>query len=378
MKKSFPWKRLLLGGIGVFLLVRLYQEYFWIAVFFSVWLGATAAWMGIDLLRTRRRQAQAEERRESLDRTAMDRRLRAYRRARYAPEEHAALEAHINEALGPIVRLDRQTDPDGLPIDAALIAPTEDCPCWRAATLGMGACVGEWPRAEIMIPLEADWDPDDGSPFRLLRDAARQLLVVQGWVGLGSACKGSVAFLNEGFAGAVLYDGLKSLPDPRAARLPGLGPVLFYWMIPLKKAEWDYAGERGLDALERRMEHPASYLGRTPWVDPLTWFEEDILPFVWSTDGELYCLGLDEGVWFQELFWKAGILEFGRGMETLAEIYLWENQRDDVPFVEFSCERSTFFAASRDEDILRRLALGLSDLLRYYPERALAMLTPER
>lgn len=377
-KREIPWRRLLMVLIGVLLVLEFIQEYPWIAFFAGIWLALTLAGMVYSVIKTHRDGERSEEARADAEEIARNRRRWEYRRARYTPEDRAALEAHISEKLGPVIRQDRETDPKHLPIDAVLLAPTESCSFWRAATVGVGACEGEWPRAEIVIPLEPDWDPDDLTPFRLLRDAARQFLVTQGWIGLGSACRGSVPFINAGFAGGVLYDSLKALPDTESASLPGAGPVMFYWLIPLKKAEWDYAGERGLDALERRIENPASYRNRASWVDAGTWFEEDIMPFVWSHDDGLYCLGLQEMAWFRQLFIRAGIQEYGWGMESLAEAYLYKHQREDVPFVEFSCDKTSFFAASRDEEIMRKLALGLSDLLRYRPDAALSILLSDK
>ncbi len=364
--------------LGVLLMAEFIREYSWIAAFAGIWLALMLAWIAHDMIKDRRNRKRSEEAQAEAEEAARNRRNRKYQKSRYTPEDRAALEAHIQEKLGPVIRLDRETESKRLPIDAVLLGPAEGCPCWRAATAGLGACEGEWPRAEMVIPLGPDWDPDDLTPFRLLRDAARQFLVSQGWIGLGSACRGSVPFINAGFAGAVLYDTLKDLPDMESASLPGAGPVMFYWLIPLKKAEWDYAGERGLDALERRMENPASCWSREPWVDAGTWFEEDIMPFAWSCDGELYCLGLQEMGWFRQLFVRVGIQECGWGMESLAEAYLYKYQREDVPFVEFSCDKTSFFAASRDEEIMRKLALGLSDLLRYQPNAALSMLLSDR
>ena len=377
-KRQIPWRRLLAVLMGVLLVAEFIREYPWIAFFAGIWLALTLAGLAFDLFRTSRSRKRVENEREDAEQIARNRRNWLYRKARYSPEDRAALEEYIRENLGPVLRLEKETDPKHLPIDTALIGPSEDCPFWRAATLGMGACDGEWPRAEMVIPLEPDWNPDDLSPFRLLRDAARQFLVTQGWIGLGSACRGSVPFINAGFAGGILYDSLKTLPDMESASLPGAGPVMFYWLIPLKKAEWDYAGERGLDALERRMENPAAYRNRESWVDAGTWFEEDIMPFVWSRDGDLYCLGLQEMAWFRQLFIRAGIQEYGWGMESLAEAYLYKHQREDVPFVEFSCDKTSFFAASRDEEIMRKLALGLSDLLRYRPDAALSILLSDK
>lgn len=46
----------------------------------------------------------------------------------------------------------------------------------------------------------------------------------------------------------------------------------------------------------------------------------------------------------------------------------------DLPFAEFACEEGVFFAASQDEEIMRKPALGLSGLLRERPEEARRML----
>lgn len=171
-------------------------------------------------------------------------------------------------------------------------------------------------------------------------------------------------------------DDFPGLPDLGSAAMPGAPAVSFFWLVPLLKPELDYFRQRGLSGLERRFSKAAPWADshRKPVVDPLTWFDEDIAPFTWSQDGELYCLGLEIGERRWEPFPKAGHAGLAWDWEKLAREYLRRYQPDDLPFVEFACEERVFFAASRDEEIMRKLALGLSDLLRNRPEEARRML----
>ena len=152
--------------------------------------------------------------------------------------------------------------------------------------------------------------------------------------------------------------------------------MYYYWLVPLLKPELDYFLQRDIGNLERRFPAAAPWADRErkPCADFSSWFDEDIAPFTWSEDGDLYCLGLEIGEWKRELFEREGYADLAWGWEKLAREYLRRCRPEDLPFVEFACEERTFFAASRDGEIMRALALGLRDLLREHPEEVPWML----
>lgn len=386
MKKRISWKRVCAGLVIAAALVQLWLEFDVIVLFFAVPFGVGVAWL---LVRTRweagREQKNREEqeaREERVHQEEVERRREACREARYCREEQERLEAHIETVLGPVREWDLDRDADALCLDAALIPPTETLPCWKAATMGAGACVMEAGgdridrvRVELVMALPPDWDPADRWPVQVLRDAARRFLIVDGFAGYHSVYRG-FSILGTGFAGAVAEDEFPGLPALGAAAMPGAPPVRFWWLIPLLKPELDYFQHRGMKGLERRFasSHPWADPHRASCVNPLTWFQEDIAPFTWSEDEGLYCLGLEFGTWHQELFERMDRIDLTWAWEKLAKGYLRRHQPDDLPFVEFACEEGTFFAASHDEEIMRHLALGLSDLLRDRPEEAQCLL----
>ena len=59
-RRPLPWKRLLFGFLGVFLLVQFYMEYFWIAVFCSVVPVIVLLRMGYEFWKGRRKARRIE------------------------------------------------------------------------------------------------------------------------------------------------------------------------------------------------------------------------------------------------------------------------------------------------------------------------------
>ena len=153
-------------------------------------------------------------------------------------------------------------------------------------------------------------------------------------------------------------------------------PVRLFWLVPLLKPELDYFQQRKYSNLARRFPSHAPWADRNrkPLADPLNWFQEDIAPFVWSEERGLCCLGLDVGDWHEDLFLQAAVEHTAWGWERLARKFLDWYLPDGKGAVDFACEDGVFFAASRDEEIMRKLALGLSDLLRDHPDEAVRLL----
>lgn len=307
------------------------------------------------------------------------------RQARYSPEERRAVEEHIKERFDPILRWDQEEEPERMSIDIALIPPTEVSPYWRAVTVGAGAIsIQRGPvlvRGELAILLPPDWNLENKWPMRLLRDAAWDLLAEKETLGPGAAYRGFSA-MSAGFAGAVLLGDLWNQYPLEAAKLPDGGSVFFFWLFPLLKPEWDYylQKRRYIKPLEQRMMkvNPAADPKRPSCVDPLTWFQEDIAPFVWSQEGKQFCLGLNTEYWRREIFLPAGLSGTGWDWERLSREFLKKFAPTNEPFVEYACEEWVFFAVSEDEEVLRQLALGLRDICGDYPKQAARLLVPDR
>lgn len=379
-RRGIPWKRLAFGAIAAFLIVQLFREYFTIAVFFSIILGLTALKMALDFYRDRRRVRRLEEDREEAASRRREERRELCRETRYFPEEREAVEAYIQEALGPVFRWDRQEGHGTPDVDVALIPPTETVPYWRAATAGAGAVKAKCGRSELSMLLPSDWDPGEKWPLRVLREAVQTFLIYGDGVRPGASFRG-YHLLGAGFAGATAVEyaqGLPGFPEPKPLILPSGDTLWFCRLLPLLKPEWDYVQERGLANLFRRMagKDPAANPRRKPWAD-WDWFRVETAPFAWSETEGQFCLGLDTREFQRGLFHRAGLVGTGWDWERLVGEYLRRSQPDDLPFVDFACEEWVFFAASADADIMRKLALGLSDLLRFQPEQALALLVPD-
>lgn len=385
MKKHLPWKRIFACVAIAAVCCMLIAEFGAVFWFFAAVFGLSALWAvgrtWWDVRHIRKTQEDVEEAREDAQRREADRRREVCRKARYDREEQERVERHMEKVLGPIETWDLELGADVLCLDVALIPPTEALPFWKAATMGAGAYttaagITITPiRTELVMALPPDWDLEDRWPVQVLRDAVRKFLVGDGCMGLSSVYRG-FSLVTAGFAGAVVTDDFPGLPDLGFAAMPRGPGVYYYWLVPLLKPELDYFLQRDIHNLERRFPAAAPWADRDrkPCAEFETWFAEDIAPFTWSEDGELYCLGLEIGEWKREVFEQAGHTNLAWAWEKLAREYLRRCYPEDLPFVEFACDDWTFFAASRDGEIMRRLALGLSDLLRDRPEEALQLL----
>lgn len=375
------------GIIGLLLVLFLWEfrDLWKVVILFAV-AGAFGVLMTfVPMKQAEKKKRQAAEAAVAAQEKQLQERRDLCCQARYTPAERRTLEVYIERTFDPIRQWDKEEQPKLMPIDVALIPPTEVSPYWRAVTVGIGAYTiwgGPVPmQSELAILLPPDWDPEDKWPMRLLRDTAQNLLVEKNWIGPSSAYRGFSA-ISAGFAGALLLEDLWNQYPLEPAYLPGGGSVNFYWLFPLLKPEWDYVSARGgnIEPLERRLQKidPAADRDRPSCCDPLTWLQEDIAPFCWSQDGKNVCLGLETRGYQTELFLRAGLSGTGWDWERLAKEVLSTFYPADGPFVEYACEEWTFFAVSEDEEILRHLALTLHDLCCYKPERAVRLLVPDR
>lgn len=382
MEKHPPWKkRFCIGLLLALLCYMLLVEFGPLVLLSASIFGLSGLWVfGRSWWKERRNRLKREEM-DAAGRAAVERRREACRNARYTPEEQEQAVAYIRRNLGPIAGWDREKTGDVLDISVALIPPTESLPFWKAATVGAGACTVEAgdlqmtpERIELMMALPPDWDSSERWPGRILRGMAWYLLITRGFSGY--ILYRGLPLAGAGFAGAVADSDFPGMPELAAADLP----VSFRWVVPLLKPELDYFLRRGYQGLERRIpaSRPWADPKREPWMDPLTWFQEDIAPFQWFEDGERFCLGLETGVFCQDLFLQAGLSGTGRDWERLAREYLRQYQPNDGPFVEYACGEWSFIAASEDREIMEQLALGLSDLLRDDRAGARCLLSPSR
>lgn len=388
MRREFDMKRLLRWLlVGAVLTVLLWGllDIWQIALFVLAAFGLSALMMNLRIRSAEKKKEAAEQAEEDAQKLLRTKREEACRQARYTPEERRRIEQHMIEVFDPLACWNHEPHPVKMAIDIALIPPTEVSPYWRAVTCGAGANV-IWngplrTRAEFALLLPPDWHPSDPWPFQFLRDAAWSLIAEKGIVGHGAVFRGFSA-MSAGFAGAVLLNDLWNQYPLEAAELPNGEHVAFYWLFPLLKTEWDYylTLRRSLRPLEERLAKadPAADPKRPSVVDPLTWFQEDIDPFVWSQEGDQFCLGLDTEHWRREIFLQANLSGTGWDWERLAREYLRHFLPEDAPFIEYACDEWTFFAVSEDREILQKLALGLRDLCGRYPKQAARLLIPDK
>lgn len=197
-------------------------------------------------------------------------------RKTYSPEESEAFEKHLETNFGPCKSVFHEmASPDGMHIDIRIIEPTEQFPCRRLFTCGMGARPMDLPpeargkapgRIELMLSLPPDWPMDEKSmqeikfawPMRLLRFLARFPWEESTWIGRGHTIPLEPFAENTRLSG-VFFDCPGNYPVA-AGRilLPKDTAVQILQVIPVYKEEIDYAVEHGSEELEKLLKEAAS------------------------------------------------------------------------------------------------------------------------
>ena len=197
-------------------------------------------------------------------------------RKTYSPEESSAFEKHLETNFGPCKSVFHEmSSPDGMHIDIRIIGPTEEFPCWRLFTCGMGARTMDLPpaaqgkvpdRIELMLSLPSDWPMDEKSmqeikfawPMRLLRFLARFPWEESTWIGRGHTIP-LEPFAENTLLSGVFFDCPGNYPV-NATRIvfPKAPAVQILQVIPVYKEEIGYAEERGSEELGKLLKEVVS------------------------------------------------------------------------------------------------------------------------
>lgn len=201
----------------------------------------------------------------------------------YSPEELDAIDSHIEKNFGRILDLYEQKDPTDIKTDIAVIAPTRKYPYFTLVTRGMGAHVmntanKSFSRAELVICMPANWDPDskndkDSWVFDLLSNLSRLPINKNAWLGWGHSVDYCKPFNAETDLCAVVLLNAMFGRDSWRCKLPEGDHVNFYQIIPVYRIELDYKNSRNVESLINIMGDdlsPVVYLNRQPLVNEMS------------------------------------------------------------------------------------------------------------
>lgn len=321
-----------------------------------------------------RRRAAAEEKAAVYGRLLAD--------IHYTDEERQGIEAYLADAFGPVARVYYEMDADTPHIDLAVCEPTEGRPLYTLTTLGMGAFRQRVPQeleeknqafAELTMLVPEGWDFEQSWPLTMLKEIAH--LITDDYeetapqAGYVYGCSDGLREESGFFAVLVAPASVREGNAPRVM-LAGGKIVNFYLLVPIYEAEWEYIRERG--SSYRLWERLAAQgigafvqPGRKSCIDPETWFDEEIAPFLYAEHGALGCwLLLDDFSVCAALFEEQGVVPNGFVWEDIVRTLLDTmppgeyrnikyNSAEDMLQVEMDCG---------DEKALRRLALRLRDI----------------
>ena len=187
----------------------------------------------------------------------------------YSEKEAQAFEKHLEKNFGPVKSVFHELVSGEMHIDIYVVEPTEQFPCYRPFTCGMGAKRMELPeqaegkrpdRIELMLSLPADWKFDKMSvedtnlywPVGLMQYLARFPWNESTWLGFGHTIPLQKFAENTELSGVLL-----NYPEnyPFAAGHIDLprGTVQLINIVPLYSEEMDYKLSCGIEGLEKLM-----------------------------------------------------------------------------------------------------------------------------
>ena len=347
----------------------------------ALFLLAAAAGLGVFLyIRQRNKRKRQKEIQATLEQLEQERSQRRRRRPEpYHKEERRAVEAYINEAFGPIVQMFFDLETEDLPVDIAVVAPSEEADYYKLVTVGLGAWRMDVPTelaerncafAELCMFLPPDWhllgsDPDNTWPFHWLKTAARLPRAGSSWLGVGHCIHtGPLGTDSELTELLLAWGAVREACSPRLM-LPGGKLVNFYQLMPLYANEVRYRNERGFTRLWQRLMSreigPVVDMDRECCYDPDADLALELSPFLW-TQGKECGLSLYTGEFLQEQFEAVGLEGSGYDWEALAKAHLEKRFPTLVSYIHFDSEEDLFYAYATAEDALRIFALSLRDL----------------
>lgn len=321
-----------------------------------------------------RRRAEAEERATVYKNFLVD--------IRYTDEERQGIESYLADAFGPVARIYYELDADTPHIDLAVCEPSEGRPLYTLTTLGMGAFRQRVPKeleeknqafAEFTMLLPADWDFEQSWPLTMLKEIAH--LITDEYeetapqAGYVYGCSDGLREESGFFAVLVVPGGGREGISSRVM-LAGGKIVNFYRLVPIYEAEWEYIREHdsSYPLWKRLTEKGVGVLvqpKRESCVDPETWFDEEIDPFLFLEHGALGCwLTLDDFSFRAELFKAQGVTPDGLVWEDIVRALLMSMPSDEYGDIEFSSTSEQLLVEMKvgKEKALRHLTLRLREL----------------
>jgi hypothetical protein len=182
----------------------------------------------------------------------------------YGQKEEALFLEHINKFFGAPKKILRESYPQDIRADVAVVAPSPARPWYALITAGMGAFVMDVPqdlldceleRAELMICLPPNWHV--GSPrsdWRWPLDWLRALAHIpsgkETWLGWGHIIPlEEYVSKNAKFTGLLLIDPAAYDAEASYCEMPDGSIVNIYQTLPLFDDEVKYRQDMGTDAL---------------------------------------------------------------------------------------------------------------------------------
>lgn len=202
--------------------------------------------------------------------------FKRFRAKQYSSADLRDLEQFIVDTYGEYPTVLHEVTTPSLPIDVAVIKPTERHPYYTLITIGFGAYRMNVPRslsaqvpdrAELILNLPPDWpidrlDKDTNWPIRFLTEITRLPQSFRTWLGEGHTIPN---FENRPFApetrlnGTLLISDKDSMGMPRQCATARHHNIRFYRVIFLYPEEISYKLSYGPEALLHLMEAQASF-----------------------------------------------------------------------------------------------------------------------
>lgn len=300
----------------------------------------------------------------------------------YSDEERAGIESYLADAFGPVARIYYELDADTPRIDMAVCEPTEGRPLYTITTLGMGAFRQSVPKeleeknqafAELTMLLPANWDFERSWPLTMLKEIAH--LITDEYeetapqAGYVYGCSDDLREESGFFAVLVVPASVREGNTPRVM-LSGGRIVNFYLLVPIYETEWDYIREHdsSYPLWKRLAAHGIGAFvqpGRESCVDPETWLDEELDPFLYAEHGALGCwLMLDDFSFRAELFRAQGVTPDGFVWEEIVRTLLKSMPSEEYGNAELNSASDQLLIEMKvgEEKALRRLALRLRDI----------------
>lgn len=187
-----------------------------------------------------------------------------YNPAQYSNEAADKVFTHIDKYFGEPSHYISPDIAKNARIDILVFAPNKQRNYYMLVTFGAGAIRMPSPRkelrrAEFVICLPPDWNPDSGIreqewPSRVLTSVAHTSSELKTWVGEGHTISWEEPFAKNTTMKDIIITPLQDMPaEASTCTLPDGDTVTFYEIIPLYPDELDFKNKFGYEALMGRM-----------------------------------------------------------------------------------------------------------------------------